>query len=90
MLKINRSVIRASMENKKAKLTVGSTMDLAHDLSMQTMVSGIDDEGHLEMLESLDVDYATGKYFYEQLDEEKFMKVLEEESAGLSGKGAGK
>ena len=82
--------MRASMDNEKAKVTVGVTMDMAHDLALQTMVSGIDDKKYYEMIESLDVDYATGKYFFEQLDEEKFMKVLEEESAGLSGKGAGK
>lgn len=89
-LKINRSVMRASMDNEKAKVTVGATMDMAHDLALQTMVSGIDDKGYYEMIESLDVDYATGKYFYEQLDEETFMKVLEDESAGPSGKGAAK
>lgn len=89
-LKINRSVMRASMDNEKAKVTVGATMDMAHDLALQTMVSGIDDKKYYEMIESLDVDYATGKYFYEQLDEETFMKVLEDESAGPSGKGAAK
>lgn len=89
-LKINRSVIRASMDNEKAKVTVGATIDMAHDLALQTMVSGIDDKKYYEMIESLDVDYATGKYFYEQLDEETFMKVLEDESAGHSGKGAAK
>ena len=87
-LHINPTVMRASMDNEKAKVTVDATMDLAHDLSMQTMVSGIDEEREFKMLGSLDVDYATGKYFYEQLDEKTFLKVLEDESAGPSGKGA--
>jgi hypothetical protein len=40
------------------------------------MVSGINDAEYYSMIESVDCDYATGSYFFEQLDEQGFIRAL--------------
>jgi EAL domain-containing protein (putative c-di-GMP-specific phosphodiesterase class I) len=64
------------MTNGKAGITMRSSLELAHDLGMDTMVSGIEDEGYYKMIKDADCDYATGNYFYEQLDAEGFIALV--------------
>ena len=44
---------------------------------MMTMVEGIDDAGYLNMISNMACDLAKGNYFYEQLVEEEFLKVIQ-------------
>ena len=76
VIKINRSVVKAAMTNGKAGITMRSSLELAHDLGMDTMVSGIEDEEYYKMIKDADCDYATGNYFYEQLDAEGFIALV--------------
>ena len=76
VISINRRVVADAVSNKSAKLAMESAMDLAHHLNMKTMVSGINDAEFYSMIESTDCDYATGGYFFEQLDEQGFIRVL--------------
>ena len=78
VISINRRVVADAVSNKSAKLAMESAMDLAHRLNMETMVSGINDAEFYSMIESTDCDYATGGYFFEQLDEQGFIRVLED------------
>ncbi len=84
VISINRKVVADAVSNKSAKLAMESAMDLAHHLNMETMVSGINDAEYYSMIESTDCDYATGSYFFEQLDESGFIRALEanDENAG--------
>ena len=76
VISINRRVVADAVSNKSAKLAMESAMDLAHCLDMRTMVSGINDAEYYSMIESVDCDYATGSYFFEQLDEQGFIRAL--------------
>jgi len=77
VLKINRSVIRSAMDNAKARITMDCTLTMARELDMMTMVEGIDDAGYLNMISNMACDLAKGNYFYEQLVEEEFLKVIQ-------------
>ena len=74
MIKINKSVLRAAVRNEKARVTMESTLELAHELSMKTAVSGVEDERYYNLIPDMPCDYATGNYFFEQLDED-FLKT---------------
>jgi EAL domain-containing protein (putative c-di-GMP-specific phosphodiesterase class I) len=76
VISINRRVVADAVSNKSAKLAMESAIDLAHCLDMRTMVSGINDAEYYSMIESVDCDYATGSYFFEQLDEQGFIRAL--------------
>ena len=76
VISINRRVVADAVSNKSAKLAMESAIDLAHCLDMRTMVSWINDAEYYSMIESVDCDYATGSYFFEQLDEQGFIRAL--------------
>ena len=76
VLKINHSVMNAALENEKARVTMDSTLTMARELNMMTMVEGIDDEQHFNMIDNMACDLAIGNYFYEQLLEEEFLQVI--------------
>lgn len=76
VLKVNKSVMQATMSNEKARITMDSTLVMARDLSMMTMVEGIDEEHQFEMISDMACDLAKGKYFFDQIDEDEFVRVL--------------
>ncbi|MBR3104995.1 MAG: EAL domain-containing protein [Lachnospiraceae bacterium] len=76
VLKVNKSVMQATMSNEKARITMDSTLVMARDLSMMTMVEGIDEENQFEMISDMACDLAKGKYFFDQIDEGEFVRVL--------------
>ena len=86
VMKINRSVIRAALGNEKARVTMECTLELARELSMMTMIEGIDSEEYFHMIENMACDFAKGNYLFEQLDADDFLKVVRI-SAGRAGEG---
>ena len=81
VLKINHSVIKAAMDNDKAQTTMDCTLTMARELDMMTMVEGIDDVKYFNMIENMACDLAKGNYFYEQLVEEEFLRVIHMKAA---------
>ena len=77
-IKIDSKVVRAMEENEKAKITIESTLDLAKELSMKTIMGGISTEEEFEMVSEFNCDYEIGSYFYVDLDEVTFMRLLNE------------
>ncbi len=76
VLKVNKSVMQATMSNEKARITMDSTLMMARDLSMMTMVEGIDEENQFTLISDMACDLAKGKYFFDQVDEDEFVRVL--------------
>ncbi|MBR5421075.1 MAG: EAL domain-containing protein [Lachnospiraceae bacterium] len=87
-MRINRSVIRSALGNEKARITMDSTLTMARELNLMTVVEGIDDENVFRMIKDMACDLARGNYFYEQLQEEEFLKLLQELSGTEGGEGA--
>ena len=86
ILMVNQAVMHAAMGNEKARITMDSTLAMARDLSMMTMVAGINDDKMFNVISDMACDFAIGNYFFEQLDGEEFLKVArisaEENSGG--------
>ena len=85
VLKINQSVIKAAMDNEKAQTTMDCTLTMARELDMMTMVEGIDDVKYFNMIENMACDLAKGNYFYEQLVEDEFLRVIHMKAAKEGG-----
>ncbi len=75
ILMVNQSVMHAAMANEKARITMDCTLAMARDLSMMTMVAGINDEKMFDVISDMAVDFSIGNYYFEQLDGEEFLKV---------------
>lgn len=75
ILMVNQAVMHAAMRNEKARITMDSTLAMARDLSMMTMVAGINDDKMFNVISDMACDFAIGNYFFEQLDGEEFLKV---------------
>lgn len=86
IMKLNSSIIKDALQNDKAKITLEYTLMLAKSLHMKTMLEGLEEKQHMDMVLQMPCDYVKGRYFYEQMDEEAFMALLSE-TKGPDGKG---
>jgi len=61
-LKIDKSFVMQMSENDMDRKIVQSVIDLAHNLELQVVAEGVENEASLDMLESMGCDFAQG-YF---------------------------
>ena len=61
-LKIDRSFVIGMFANKDDRIIVESTIELAHNLGMQVVAEGVEDQGASDLLKSYQCDYIQG-YF---------------------------
>lgn len=76
VIKLEKNVVRSANNNEKAQITLESTLDLARNLNMQTMIDGISEEDEFELLESFACDYAAGAFFYHDMEQEAFLENI--------------
>ena len=57
---------------KKQKIILSSIINLAKKLNVQTVVEGVEDEGHLQFINDLEYDMAQGYYFSKPISEKEF------------------
>jgi EAL domain-containing protein (putative c-di-GMP-specific phosphodiesterase class I) len=76
-LKIDRSFISEIATNPSDEIMVRSTINLAHELGLEVVAEGIEDEASLNVLRKLGCDYAQGYFISRPLEPANFMaKVL--------------
>lgn len=59
-LKIDKSFVTALVDSESDAILVRSTINLAHELGLEVVAEGIEDESTLDMLRRLGCDYAQG------------------------------
>ena len=59
-LKIDRSFVQFAHANAGDAMLVRSTVQLAHELGLSVVAEGVEDEGCLDFLRSIECDYAQG------------------------------
>jgi EAL domain-containing protein (putative c-di-GMP-specific phosphodiesterase class I)/CHASE2 domain-containing sensor protein len=67
-LKIDKSFVTALVENESDAIMVRSTINLAHELGLEVVAEGIEDEATLAMLRRLGSDYAQGYFIGKAVD----------------------
>lgn len=75
-LKIDRSFTREMLSNKQAAAIVKSTISLAHNLELQAIAEGVEDEQTLALLESNGCDLAQGYFISRPLSAAAIEKFL--------------
>ena len=61
-LKIDKSFVTNMMTDKKDESIVKAAIDLAHTLGLKTVAEGVENENTLDLLTSMNCDYAQGYY----------------------------
>jgi diguanylate cyclase (GGDEF)-like protein len=80
-LKIDRSFISSLPHDESDLIIVGSTINLGHDLRLNVVAEGVEDEITLKRLERLGCDLAQGYYFGRPLPSQEFIRMVDRLSA---------
>lgn len=76
-LKIDRTFVGDMMKDDNNSAIVKSTIDLAHNLGLNTVAEGIEDVGTLNQLKAMGCDSAQGYYISRPLPTDKILDFLE-------------
>jgi diguanylate cyclase (GGDEF)-like protein len=83
-LKIDRSFISSLTHDESDLIIVGSTINLGHDLGLNVVAEGVEDEITLKRLEHLSCDLAQGYYFGRPLPSKEFVTLVDRLSGRLA------
>jgi len=75
-LKIDKSFIDDIEVTEESRAIVSSIVSLAHLLHMKTIAEGVESEGQVNLLRSLNVDAVQGYYYSKPVNEYDFMRLL--------------
>ena len=75
-LKIDQSFVKSLCASSADQILVRSTIDLAHDLGLQVVAEGIEDEATLGLLTSLGCDMAQGYYISRPISFDELSALL--------------
>ncbi len=79
-LKLDRSLIKNIVVEKKASVIIRHAIDMSQDLNnIQTVAEGIETAEQLKMLEKLGCNYGQGFLFYKPMPISEFEKILKED-----------
>jgi len=62
-LKIDQSFVRGAHTDERKRVMLASTVALARELGLATVAEGVETEGELELLRSIDCEYVQGFFF---------------------------
>jgi diguanylate cyclase (GGDEF)-like protein len=83
-LKIDRSFISSLPNDESDLIIVGSTINLGHDLGLNVVAEGVEDEITLKRLEHLSCDLAQGYYFGRPVPSKEFVTLVDHLSGRLA------
>ncbi len=76
-VKLDMSFVRQLEKNERVRLVVESIISMCHKLGIHVVAEGVETETELKILREMDCDYIQGYYFSKPLDEQSFVKYLE-------------
>jgi len=75
-IKIDRSFITKMKDDHRSMTIVHATNSLGHNLDMEVVAEGVEDEEELQILESLNCDYIQGFFISKPLPEHEIIRFL--------------
>jgi len=76
-LKIDRSFVRDMVEDENDAVIVRSTIDLGHNLGLDVVAEGVEDQASLEMLRTMNCDICQGYYLSRPLGFDDLLQWLD-------------
>ena len=78
ILKVDKSILWSSENNRKADFTLRSIFDMSKKLGLHVLVEGVETEAQVTKLLGLGCDYFQGYYFSKPVAGEDFVRYVEE------------
>ena len=75
-LKIDRSFVTHMLDRPRDRDIVKAIIDMAHNLNMQVVAEGVEDNETADVLQQLGTDVLQGYWFSKPVDSEEFAKLL--------------
>ena len=75
-LKIDKTFVISLAHSENDRIMVRSTIDLAHELGLQVVAEGIEDQETLEVLRQLGCDYAQGYFISPPVEPDEFIALV--------------
>ena len=75
-LKIDKSFVMSLAHSESDEIMVRSTINLAHELGLQVVAEGIEDQATLDILRKLGCDYAQGYFISKPIAPDEFIKLV--------------
>lgn len=76
VLKLDRQFLWGIDTNSKMSLVITSTVKLAHSMGLTVICEGVEQQSHVDFLQSIGCDYAQGYYFARPMPKEKFLEMI--------------
>ena len=82
-VKIDKSFVTALADSQSDTILVRSSIDLAHELGLQVVAEGIEDEPTLDVLRALGCDYAQGYFISKPISADELFALASNRAGGL-------
>lgn len=83
IVKIDKSMIDQIGSTRKANLLIETMINMFHKMNAKVVAEGVETDKQANYLKQVGCDYIQGFYFYRPMDEEAFLKVLDEQKEKL-------
>lgn len=77
-VKLDMSFVRQLENNQNVRKVVKSIISMCHDLGVQVLAEGVENEREFIILRDMDCDFIQGYYFSKPLDEVSFIQYMKE------------
>lgn len=81
-LKIDKSFVTTLVESESDQIMVRSTINLAHELGLEVVAEGIEDQSTLDVLRELGCDYAQGYFIRRPVESIEFFALASSQAVG--------
>lgn len=77
VIKIDKSILWSSFENKKAMIAMKSSINMIQEMKMQIVAEGVETKEMAEQMIELGCDFLQGYYFSKPVPPEEFISVIQ-------------
>ncbi len=75
-LKIDKMFVDNLVHDERSRSVFKHVVNLAHDLNLEVVVEGVEDEEQVKLVNQSNVDFIQGYYFYKPLPADEFFDVI--------------
>lgn len=76
-LKIDKMFVDNLVQDERSRSVFKHVVNLAHDLNLEVVVEGVEDEEQVKLVNQSNVDFIQGYYFYKPLPADDFFDVIQ-------------
>lgn len=76
-LKIDKMFVDNLVQDERSRSVFKHVVSLAHDLNLEVVVEGVEDEEQVKLVNQSNVDFIQGYYFYKPLPADDFFDVIQ-------------